>query len=98
MTLTEFLLARIGEDEGEASAHAVLRVDPTDGMPRYQGIPARVLAECDAKRRIVMDYRKCDQEAAEFPSGYWAEALQDALRLLALPYADHPDYLAAWRQ
>jgi Family of unknown function (DUF6221) len=48
--------------------------------------PARVLAECDAKRRIVELY------------GGWADAVEEhVLELLALPYADHPDYQESWK-
>jgi hypothetical protein len=51
--------------------------------------PARVLAECEAKRRIV--------KFAE----YWLGATEGmeaefVLGSLALPYADHPDYDEAW--
>ena len=45
-TLTEFLLARIAADEAAADD-----VDWDDYNPLHQ--PARVLAECEAKRRIV---------------------------------------------
>lgn len=41
--------------------------------------PARVLAEVEAKRRIVF------------------EVAMPVLALLALPYADHPDYREEWR-
>ena len=59
--------------------------------------PARVLAECEAKRRIVQMWAD--------PTGQWsgpqaeaARAQKDrTLRILALPYADHPDYDEAWR-
>jgi len=44
--------------------------------------PGRVLAECEAKRSIV--------ELISSPG-------PQALRLLALPYADHPDYLPEWK-
>ena len=47
--------------------------------------PERVVAECDAKRRII-------QRAAAS-----AEHMDDTLRLLGLPYADHRDYRAEWR-
>lgn len=62
--------------------------------------PARVLAECEAKRRIVEEY-----EANFWPDPGDREALTDAssaaspaamIRLLALPYADHPDYREEW--
>jgi hypothetical protein len=67
MTLAEFLLARIAEDE--AVYRKFEREWPSPHMDRdttltvddeYAGIwigPARVLAECDAKRRIVEAYR-----------------------------------------
>lgn len=60
--------------------------------------PARVLAECAAKRRIVARHRNlsdvnctaCDaSECLDFPC--------PTLRLLALPYADRPGYDEAWR-
>lgn len=47
--------------------------------------PARVLAGCEAKRRIVaMDFERYGEQ--------WA-----VLSALALPYADHPDYREEWR-
>lgn len=66
--------------------------------------PARVLTEVDAKRRILkVHFRRrshdwdepgvkgfdCAQCADRFPC--------TTLRLLALPYADHPDYREEWR-
>lgn len=53
--------------------------------------PARVLREVDAKRRIVT-------EAAEYQAGiYGYPEMKTVLRLLALPFADHPDYRQEWR-
>ena len=49
MTLAEFLLVRIAEDE-VALAHVTLVVD--EGGP-FVNFRSRVLAECEAKRRIV---------------------------------------------
>jgi len=65
--------------------------------------PARVLAEVDAKRRIVdrLDYWETAASRAgvaglsNFERGTRAELLATC-RLLALPYADHPDYQPAW--
>jgi hypothetical protein len=108
VNLTEFLLARIAEDE--AAAQAAERIDFVTfaGVRRrirpdlyvttrdrahliIETDPARVLAECDAKRRIVAaDWRADD-------SGEATLIRQDVLRLLALPYADHPDYDETWR-
>lgn len=61
MTLTDFLLARIAEDEAVAK---VVHSDPTrqrdpeawfcgDQQSHVGLSPARVLAECEAKRRLV---------------------------------------------
>lgn len=123
MTLTDFLLARIAEDEavaGEAtpgpwyadadystvtaapftSARAAYdrdylagevdcwvipeSMDSSVGRHNLAHIarhdPARVLAECEAKRRIVDESRS-----------------RLAMRLVALPYADHPDYREEWK-
>jgi hypothetical protein len=61
--------------------------------------PKRVLAEVDAKRRILAEHpsrlepdwpsgRQCRQCATEHPC--------QTLRLLALPEAGHPGYLRKW--
>lgn len=47
--------------------------------------PARVLAEVAAKRRIVEDARQVP-----------TISMRHVLRLLALPYAEHPEYSADW--
>jgi hypothetical protein len=66
--------------------------------------PARVLAECEAKRQIVdhaatvssMD-QQIESEWGTRGSVPWDEDEGiRLLRLLALPYADHPDYDQAW--
>lgn len=142
MTLTEFLLERIAEDEavaraasadlapnwwekseharvyagdwdwvvqgGEIEAGPNLRRDPLAHIARHD--PARVLAECDAKVRIVEIHSEfteyypdgsggvgcyaCDHDRdyGFIPSGHCT-----TLCALALPYADHPDYLPEWK-
>lgn len=67
---------------------------------RYR--PQRILAECEAKRRIVWRAVAMQKEAEE--ASYddlnlaalkgQAYALTLTLRMLALPYTDHPDYSA----
>lgn len=62
--------------------------------------PARVLAECEAKRRIVTlhDAALRAELANGDASAYGADLMHsDVLRLLALLYADHPDYRDEWR-
>lgn len=56
--------------------------------------PARVLAEVQAKRRIVA---LCSDNYALDPSGLTTWATGQVLRLLALPYADHDSYREEWR-
>jgi hypothetical protein len=98
-TLTEFLLARIADDEAWVTDHfagVTLGILPP-GAPRIVPIPGsmdRVLAECEAKRRII--------EGIPAPmvihGGVGAPTSEPGiLRLLALPYANHPDYRAEWR-
>ena len=114
MTLIEFLLARIAEDEAVArkasrqkiagplirwnADSAVLMnsemLEAPDRAHIARHDPARVLAECDAKRRIIADSMGLGPDGElRFPSrqhGY-------PVRCLALPYADHPDYQPEWR-
>jgi hypothetical protein len=151
-TLTDFLLARIAEDEARAPRRredyydrpcprcgrpvsglgsplddeAVRALHPDDLsslgcsltmeqwnalMPDLGPSPdgARVLAECEAKRRILelaqLDgltmYERVQAEvdpvdAEDFAGGAeWA--LIHTLRALALPYAHHPHYREEWR-
>jgi hypothetical protein len=155
MTLTDFLLARIAEDEADArlaTGHRYITgqrekrsgVWVHDGSIAYADSPsedvvdwvydeawahiarhdpARVLAECEAKRRIVEMHSKTATswlnadgklaypdragvlycELCSFHEQY--EGFNDyeepwpcpTLRILALPYADHPDFKPEWR-
>lgn len=104
MTLTEFLLARIAEDlavatelqswnaDGIASGMDCLTSAEFRHIEHFDA--ERVLAECEAKRRIIDRY-----ENTTFDD--WAEPDREyerwILPLLALPYADHPDYEEPWR-
>ncbi len=125
MTLVEFLMERIAEDE----AHAREAMGATDGEwsswnrswdagardlaaggERIAALPttidehvcrhdpARVLAECEAKRRIISraDMVLRGREQGMFNDGQ-AQDAGDNLRALALPYADHPEFQEEWR-
>lgn len=126
MTITEFLLARIAEDETVATAaQERTKREPwwVDGPAQVSGKfwvyatgekfdepmvadhiarhgPARVLAECEAKRRIietlVLPYIA---ERRRLMNGQpsWGDEHPDLLLLLALPYADHPDFREEWK-
>lgn len=147
MTLTEFLLARIAEDEAVARAATPgpWQWEPEDQSgnwgdsggsletvargPRYsdgsQGAeatvigawghdawgldvsaedaahiarwdPARVLAECEAKRQILNSIRAL--ASSDWPlSQPVAMAIDSMAGALALPYRDHPGYDERWK-
>jgi hypothetical protein len=106
VTLTEFLVERLNEDEAD-----VARIDGVNWSAD------RVLSEVGAKRRIVRlgpsecgghedqellgghhypdpAWQNCDGcSAAESSDAVW----RAALRALAMPYADHPDYRPEWK-
>jgi hypothetical protein len=104
-TLTEFLLARLAEDEVAArgaSHHSQLVQDYERDNYGYLWVKTtRVLAEVEAKRRIVRAHEKwCDgscgdgEPSASYPfhqAHYWS------LAALAAVYSDHPDYDEAWK-
>lgn len=94
MTLSDFLLARIAEDEAGPFLNAW-----------HVG---RVRAECAAKRRIVEDYADAEREVSHYDNhdnpngGYWMawgvrHALLGAVEELASIYGDHPDYRPEWK-
>lgn len=58
--------------------------------------PARVLAECAAKRAIVAEHHPVDPCDAH-DGATMRTATCDTLLHMASVYADHPDYDEAWR-
>lgn len=97
LTLTDFLLARLDEDE--RAPREWQRVGGEAGSVAAR----RLLAEVAAKRRIVEQHRwRVAQDAHEddYEVRLLAEArceeLDAVLRALASVYADHPDYRAEW--
>lgn len=57
--------------------------------------PARVLAECEAKRAIIAHLRQVAEDQGEY-SG-WCWFAEEPLRMLAAVYEDHADYETEWR-
>ncbi|MFB7738256.1 DUF6221 family protein [Streptomyces sp. NPDC056112] len=66
---------------------------------RAPGEAERVLAEVEAKRLILDRFADLSGEnwRPSPPRVIRLQELRDAVRCLALPYADHPDYSEAWR-
>ena len=130
--LTEFLLARIAEDEAVARAaqhqeqptwradfhsrdamgrkFSVLgssgqfrSSDAVDHVVRFQ--PSRVIAECEAKRRIVESFEIAvhDSDAANIypePSNAYAQKVTDfgyrVIWELSQPYLPHSEFRSEW--
>lgn len=89
MTLADFLLARIADDEAEIhEAEAVI-----EDAGWWQIKRPRVLAECAAKRAIVSELQPGRHEDLGISQG----TSEYLLSLLAVPYSDHPDYDESWR-
>jgi hypothetical protein len=99
--LTEFLLARIAEDEAAVEQRmADSRGSAVGGDPTVERWPIyrRARAECEAKRRIIgkaQPWIAADDGRAHQTSLRLAG--EDILAALASPYADHPDYREEWR-
>lgn len=129
-TLTDFLLARIAEDEAVARAALAeagqfaanrwrvewrwarlvyahdLDIHSHQRFLHTTFAPARVLAECEAKRRIVMRHVSIDgrclgcgmETVAVVSIGLGVLVTHcPELRYVAAVYADHPDYREEWR-
>lgn len=113
--LAEFLLARIAEDEATARVEQI-DVTTFDDLAHGErvfvpggpvtNVERRVLAECEAKRRIVERHvlapYRFESLGLTIPTCEGCGTLEEDapcpdLRLLALPYADHPDWREAWR-
>lgn len=93
--LTEFLLARIAEDEHRAKQAWAGGHRGT----RWLGEPDRQLAECEAKRKIIEAHPPLfgGCETCHELDAHDAYDPCVTLRALAQPYADHPDFDPAWR-
>lgn len=108
--LADFILQRIAEDE--AAARQVPTDILQDGLERgavsinqFRAVrhfsPDRLLARCKADRRIVEEHGDGGSYCGVCAVGLWhleRESMPcSTLKLLALPYAGHPDYRQEWR-
>lgn len=91
--LTEFLLARIAEDEAAYRAEAAgIEWLTVNGAPMWD----RLIAECEVSRRIVNAHRSGFPDEDRYALG-WHDMHVWALCQMAAIYADHPDYRDEWR-
>lgn len=107
-TLTDFLLARIAEDEGGVRDWHLLSCDNllcpecTAGpFPCNCPAPNRVLVDCEVKRWIIGTWASFESVkggdlTTTLTASGAAMGLGLAIRRLAFAYADHPDYQAEW--
>jgi hypothetical protein len=110
--LIEFLRARLDERERDARDVAKLAAEHQAWMAGLPGWPepadgepnANVLAYLDTKRQIIEQYEATAQAVYASRGTTLAVAARarlcaydEVLRLLALPYAGHPDYREEWR-
>ena len=103
--LAEFLLARVAEDETVARAARGSGLhDDRPAVKEWIGLanPERALVWSDARRRIVALHRIVPRP--DGADGYVALCAGcghadpcPTLRLMSLPYAEHPDYREEWR-
>jgi len=94
MNITEFLEARIAEDEAEASQYQAYEQDISETAGWWE--PTRVLAECAAKRTIIAGWEDPnDIMTSDVDAGY-SLGIDNAVHALAAVYSDHPDYQQAW--
>lgn len=101
--LAEFLLARIAEDDIIAR-----RSTDLGDLEAAGWYPDRILAECEAQRRIVAEHSRFHHDGRDWcrvcvaPQGFPVAGDPGTpypcatLRALTLPYADHSDYRPEW--
>jgi hypothetical protein len=107
MLITEFLEARIAEDEATCKGMLTLVPTPDDSLENGWDFAyaERVLAECAAKRAVIGLAQKATEDEKAFDDYEWQGTVDrsepwtgDAiLYALASVYADHPDYLPEWK-
>jgi hypothetical protein len=94
---SKYLLLQDGKG-GESKATTEFDGDLAEHIARHD--PARALADVQAKRQIVdlmagmLSAARGDSEVDHYGG---LGAAEDTLSLLALPYADHPDYRQEWK-
>jgi len=84
------------EDLWDCEGSRTLQTTPEIAAHMARHDPARVLAECAAKRAVIALYRPGDLESSDRGAYFYAEGAGDAVKALAAVYKDHPDYRQEW--
>ena len=98
MSITDFLNARIAEDEAAAREYQQYEDEVYETAGWFNC--TRVLAECAAKRAIVEQWEDPsagDSLLIDAADAGYVLAIDYTLRNLAAVYAEHPAYLDEWR-
>lgn len=105
LTLSAFLLAAIADDEAVArrekpSTSGILFPPLQPGQTDLGAIAARVLAQCEAHRRIVERLSAVigdEPPTSTLDEDGWELLAWETLHDLARVYADRPGWQEAWR-
>lgn len=97
MDITDFLNARIAEDEATIQ-RAPKRADAFDisMVPVTGALRSRLLAECAAKRAIIALFKAEDVKEDWSVEASYAAGAEDCIFALAAVYKDHPDWRQQW--
>lgn len=90
VTLTEFLLARVKDDERDARSFLAPDLAPVESLPMFTAMGRRLLADCEVKRSVI-----ADEPARIAPDRH--SQWERTLRTFATIYSGHPDYDQTWR-
>ena len=87
-----------GEHDGRIVRHLPEHEADANGAHIARHDPARVLAECEAKRQAITIFQN-HPGADPDDDRRWNEyaGMNSMLLALALPYADHPDFDPVWK-
>ncbi|MEU9002986.1 DUF6221 family protein [Streptomyces sp. NPDC048551] len=102
------VIDRDGNDLWDCEGASSLSMTSESAEHAARHNPARVLAEVDAKRQLLQAHGPLNVQGDPFTGcttcswrdqmdELWVQYPCPTLRLLALPYADHPDYREQWR-
>lgn len=94
-TIASLVYEQPEDHDGTVVRHLLTPEADANGRHIARHDPARVLAECEAKRRIVkLAWHHFGDE--DYAAGM-EHAKEEALRILAAVHATHPDYRDEWR-